>query len=68
MEMSKKIKMITIDKGVKMKDLAKDLGCTPEHLSVNLSRGIKTIDQASRILDALDCEIVVVDKKTKKVY
>lgn len=68
MDMTKKIRMIAIDKGIRIGDIAKQLNYDKAGFSVKLSRGVKSIDDAEKILDVLDCDIVVVDRKTKKVY
>lgn len=68
MDVSKKIKIICIEKNVKQPELAKRVGLTPGSMQVKISRGIVKIDDAEKILNALDCELAVVDRKTKKVY
>lgn len=68
MDISKKIKMICVDKDMRQADLAALTNLTPGSLQVKLSRGIVKIDDAEKLLNALDCELVVVDRKTKKVY
>lgn len=62
------IKRIAHEKGIKLADLARKTNYTPEAFAVKISRGIPNIEHADKILNALDCELVVVDKKTKKVY
>lgn len=68
MDVHKKIKVIAIDKGIKLNDLGKRLGYDANTFGVKLCRGIKNIDNIERILDELDCELIIVDRKTKKVY
>lgn len=63
-----KIKSIVADKGIRMSELAERVGMTPEVFSVKISRGVTKIADFENILDKLDCELVVVDRKTKKVY
>ena len=68
MDVSKKIKVIALDKDIKLSDLGRKVGYDPTTFGVKLYRGIKHIDTIEKILDALDCELVIVDKKTKKIY
>lgn len=68
MKVKNKIKSIAADKGIKMSILAESLGMSPQVWAVKLSRGIVKIEDLEQILAALDCEIVIVDKKTRKVY
>ena len=63
-----KIKSIAADKGIKMSTLADGLGMTPAVFAVKLCRGITKIKDMEKILDLMDCDLAVVDRKTKKVY
>ena len=68
MNISKKIKMVSVDKGMPIQELAHRVGMRPTSFSVKLSRGITKIDDAEKILNELDCDLAVIDRKTKKVY
>lgn len=69
MDMSKKIKQICVEKGIKLGELGSQLDYQhPTTFYVKLHKGIVKLEDAERILDKLDCELAVVDRKTKKVY
>ena len=67
-DIARKIKVITMDKGMNLHDLAEKAGYKYETLSVKMSRGIKSIEDLNHLLDSLDCDMVFVDRSTKKVY
>lgn len=68
MSASKKIKQIMIDKPIKVGELAEKLGMNPQVLSNKLYRDTMTYANVRDILDALDCDIVFVDRITGKEY
>lgn len=65
---TKKIKVIALDKDTTIAELADRAGYSPAALSVKLSRGIARIDHAEKLLNVLDCELIIQDRKTHKIY
>lgn len=65
---SKKLKMILLDKEIKVNELADMLGVTSGVLSTKLYRDTWTIARLQEVLNHLDCEVVIKDNKTGKYY
>lgn len=68
MEVNRKIKMVAADRGMPLKDLASKIGLEQHVFATKMSRGIVKISDLEQIFDALDCDIVIVDRKTGKIY
>lgn len=65
---TKHIKMAMTDKDIKPRQLADRLGMIPQTLYNKLSRDSMTFTDAEAIADMLDCDIVLIDRKTGKRY
>ena len=69
MGISKKLKMVMLDKGIRQKNMAEVLGYTNINSLYNvLNRDSMTFETAEKWADALGCEIVLKDRKTGKIY
>lgn len=70
LNMTKKIKQICIEKDIPLRELGTKVGLEPSSFYVKLARkgGIVKIEDAEKILDVLGCDLIVVDRETKKVY
>lgn len=68
MSASKTIKIAMINKGVSVGDLADRLAIRSTTLSTQLWRDAMGYDRVVEILDALDCDLVIRDKATGKIY
>lgn len=66
--LSKTIKIAMVDKGVKPRHLAEDIGVSPRTISVMLTRDSLSFKTASMYADALGCDIVLQDRETGKIY
>jgi len=65
---AKHIKIAMTDKEIKPRQLADRLGMIPQTLYNKLSRDSMTYTDAEAIADMLDCDIVLIDRKTGKRY
>lgn len=65
---SKRLKMAMVDKGVKQKQIADKLGISKQTLYGSLRNDNLTFKRASAIANVLECDIVLMDRKTKKIY
>lgn len=65
---SKQIKMVLLDKGIKVNELASMADLDPSVLSTKLYRDTWTIAKLQEVLDCIDCEVVIKDTKTGKYY
>lgn len=65
---SEKIKQILKDRGMKQEDYAKLLGRDVQQVRNFLYRDNQTYKTVESWLDAIDCEIVIRDKLTGKLY
>lgn len=69
MGISKKLKMVMLDKGIRQKEMADVLGYTNINSLYNaLNRDAMTFENAEKWAEALDCEIVLRDKASGKIY
>lgn len=68
MDYKKVIKQIMIEKNMTYKELAQITGEDWRVLSNKLSRGNYTVKYFIKILDALDCDLQVVIRDTKKIF
>lgn len=55
-------------KGMSKKDLAKKAGKDPQQLYNMLYRDSMTLSTAVKLAGALDCDVVLQDRKTGKIY
>lgn len=65
---SKTIKVIMLDKGLKVKDLASKLGVNERVLSNKLYRDTFSLDEYIKIADALGCDVKTIARDTNKEY
>lgn len=65
---AKPLKMAMVDKGVKQKQIADLLGISKQTLYNSLSNDNLTFKRAAAIANVLECDIVLMDRKTKKIY
>ena len=68
MGLSKNIKMVMLDKDVKISELANRLNMDAKVLSVKLSRNNLSGNSIGDIANALDCDVKFVDRSSGKVY
>lgn len=68
MGIAKNIKVAAKDKDMTQKDIAESLGIPLQNLYNQLHRDAFTFRKASQIANVLDCDIVLMDRKTKKIY
>ncbi len=64
---AKPLKMAMIEKGITQNAVADKIGITPQALNNILQRDNLTFAKASAIADALDCDVVLIDSKTKNI-
>ena len=65
---SKTIKVIMLDKGLKVKDLASKLGVNERVLSNKLYRDTFSLEEYIKIADALGCDVKTIARDTNKEY
>ena len=63
-----KLKQICIDKNMTLKDLSKIHGDNYGTFKNKLGRNTMKFAEVEKFMDELDCDVVFVDRKTKKVY
>lgn len=68
MSASKHIKKCMIEKEIKPGILADKLGMIPQTFYNKLSRDSMSFSDAEKIANALDCDIVLIDRTTQKIY
>lgn len=68
MGLSKNIKMVMLDKDVKISELANRLNMDTKVLSVKLSRDNLSGKSIIDIANALECDVKFVDRSSGKVY
>ncbi len=68
MGFSKNIKMILLEKNMKISDLATALSMDSKVLSVKLSRDNLNGKSLEEIADALNCDLKFVDRQTGKTF
>lgn len=67
-KIQKKIRMICADRDITQIQLAEMHGAVYGTFKNKLSRNKMSFAEVEKIMDELDCDIVFVDRKTKKVY
>lgn len=65
---SKKIKMAMMDKGITASELSGELQIARQSLYNSLHRGNFTSSNLEKIAAVLDCDLVLQDRKTGKIY
>lgn len=65
MDASKIIKQILIEKGLRNSDLAELLGIQPQAVRNKLYRNSYTLKEFAKIMELLDCEIIIQTKDGK---
>lgn len=68
MKIVNKVKQILIDKDMTQKQLAEIHGNDYQVFKNKMSRNTMKFAEVEKIMDELGCDIVFVDRKTKKVY
>lgn len=68
MGLSKNIKMVMLDKDIKISELANRLNIDAKVLSVKLSRDNLSGKSIIDIANALECDVKFVDRSSGKVY
>lgn len=68
MGLSKNIKMVMLDKDIKISELANRLDIDAKVLSVKLSRDNLSGKSIIDIANALECDVKFVDRSSGKVY
>lgn len=68
MGFSKDIKIVMLNKNIKIAELAERLGVDSKVLSVKLSRNNLNGKSLEQIANALDCDIKFVDRESGKVF
>lgn len=63
-----KLKQICLDKNMLLSDVAKAYGMGNGAFYVKMSRNTLKFNDVEKMADILDCDIVFVDRKTKKMY
>ena len=68
MRVSNKLKQICIDRDITLKELSRRHGSLYSTFKNKLGRNTMRFAEVEQLMDELDCDIVFVDRKTKKVY
>lgn len=68
MDSKKVIKQLLIERGLTLPDLAEKLGYEPQAFRNKINRGTYSLNDFIKFLDALDCELIVRTKDTKKEF
>lgn len=68
MGFSKDIKIVMLNKNIKIAELAERLGVDSKVLSVKLSRNNLNGKSLEQIANALDCDMKFVDRESGKVF
>lgn len=68
MGVSKRIKQVMLEKNVKVSDLANKIGMKSQPLSTKLYRDTMSFSDVEKIASALDCDVKIVDRETKKEF
>lgn len=69
MSISKKFKMALLDKEIQQKELAERLGYTGKNTIYNMmKRDNMTYSVVEKWADAIDCDVVLKDRATGKIY
>lgn len=67
-DVKQKVKIICANRNMTQKELAKIHGDDYQIWCNKMHRNTMRLSEVERIMDELDCDIVFVDRKTKKVY
>ena len=62
------IKAAMLNKGIKSGELAEKLGKIPQTFYNMLTRDTMKFADVEQIADILGCDVVLVDRETKKIY
>lgn len=65
---AKPLKMAMVDKGVSQKQIADRLELSTQSLNNSLKHDRMVFNTAQQIADILNCDIVLQDRETKKIY
>lgn len=65
---AKRIKMLLIDQGKSVKDVAAVLGIAPQSMSNKLYRDSFTFDEVVKICDYLGADVQIVVRSTSKIF
>ena len=65
---TKHIKMVLVDKGIKVGELAAMMDISQPALSVKLSHDTMSFKTTEEIADLLGCDVVLRDRETGKIY
>lgn len=65
---AKLLRKIMIDKKVKQYDLAEQMNKPKQTVYNTMCRDRMTWDNVVQYADALGCDVVIIDRETKKVY
>ena len=65
---AKPLKTAMLYKGIKQKEIAEQLGISKQTLYNCLSNDNLTFKRACDIADLLQCDIVLIDRETGKIY
>lgn len=68
MGLTKRLKVAMADKEIKVGAIAKKLGENPRVISVNLCNDNMRTSTIEKYANVLDCDIVLQDRKTGKIY
>lgn len=63
-----KLKQICIDKHISLAELGRMYGMETNAFYVKLARNTLKLCDVEKMADQLDCDVVFVDRKTKKIY
>jgi len=67
--LAKNVKRAMLEKDIKSGQLAEMMGMSKQYLSNTISvKGIQTASMLDRFCEALDCDVVLRDRKTGKLY
>lgn len=65
---AKRIKMLLIEQGKSVKDVAAVLGIAPQSVSNKLYRDSFTFDEVVKICDYLEADVQIITRDTHKVF
>lgn len=68
MGLAKNFKICMIDKNIKQKDISAKIGKDTQQLYNSLYRDKFITESAYTLAHALDCDIVLMDRRTGKIY
>lgn len=68
MSASKIIKQLLIERNISVKDLARNLGITPQSMSNKLYRDNFSFSEVNKIADLLNCDVKLITRDTNKEF